>query len=338
MAGLARERVDDGLGPVPPEAEPNGGQNRWAVDAYLRLGLPNPKSRAAILWLSDPDHTAHGEGVGAPKTIEALKALDGELGRILEAHAAMDKAVNVVVMSDHGFSTQGAGANDLVKILVEAGLKESLTSEDVVVVEGAIYIHQDKERLKAEIARLLQGQPWIGAVFSRPASQGSLLGEIPGTFSYEAIHWNHARSSDLLVDVSWTEAVNEFGFPGTTAYPGKAGHGTLCPWDVHNVLIAAGPSFKKGIRSPAPSGNVDIAPTVCRILGVVPAPSMTGRVLEEILADGPDPKDVPVDQETLMAVTPAGREFLLQMSSVGDNRYVDQSGPLLGSHAIMQAQ
>jgi hypothetical protein len=37
--------------------------------------------------------------------------------------------------------------------------------------------------------------------------------------------------------------------------------------NVHISLMARGPHFKPGLRDPLPSANVDIAPTVARILG-----------------------------------------------------------------------
>jgi hypothetical protein len=50
--------------------------------------------------------------------------------------------------------------------------------------------------------------------------------------------------------------------------------------------MARGPHFKPGLRDPLPSANVDIAPTVARILGFS-MPHAQGRVLEEALEGGP---------------------------------------------------
>ena len=50
--------------------------------------------------------------------------------------------------------------------------------------------------------------------------------------------------------------------------------------------MAHGPDFKSGMYDTLPTANVDIAPTVARILAVN-MPGSQGRVLEEALKDGP---------------------------------------------------
>jgi hypothetical protein len=47
-----------------------------------------------------------------------------------------------------------------------------------------------------------------------------------------------------------------------------------------------GPDFKSGMHDALPTANVDIAPTVARILGLDMA-DLQGRVLEEALKNGP---------------------------------------------------
>jgi hypothetical protein len=47
-----------------------------------------------------------------------------------------------------------------------------------------------------------------------------------------------------------------------------------------------GPDFKTALYDTLPTANVDIAPTIARILGF-DMPSAQGRVLEEALKDGP---------------------------------------------------
>jgi hypothetical protein len=59
-------------------------------------------------------------------------------------------------------------------------------------------------------------------------------------------------------------------------------HGGAGTTDIHNTLIAQGPSFKSQYRDVYPSGNVDVAPTVAHILGI-DMPEAAGRVLDEAL-------------------------------------------------------
>jgi hypothetical protein len=109
-----------------------------------------------------------------------------------------------------------------------------------------------------------------------------------------AVHWNHERSSDILVSPAWSDATNEFGFPGTSARGGSqaASHGSDNPYELQTWLIAAGPDFKSKLRSNVPTGNVDLAPTLLHLSGIDPPETMTGRVLSELLIDGPIPTEV----------------------------------------------
>ena len=81
------------------------------------------------------------------------------------------------------------------------------------------------------------------------------------------------------------------GVPGlahTAGQPvGQGDHGSLSKHEMRNTLIAGGPSFKSSIHVDSPTGNVDLAPTVLRILGLPGGESMDGRVLEEALDGGP---------------------------------------------------
>jgi hypothetical protein len=60
-------------------------------------------------------------------------------------------------------------------------------------------------------------------------------------------------------------------------------HGSFGTTDVHNTLIANGPSFKPNTVVSYPSGNVDLAPTVAYLLGTS-LPLADGRVLNESLS------------------------------------------------------
>jgi arylsulfatase A-like enzyme len=54
------------------------------------------------------------------------------------------------------------------------------------------------------------------------------------------------------------------------------------------VLIARGPSFRQRFVSELPSGNVDVAPTVLRLLGVTTEAALDGRPLVEGLRSAAD--------------------------------------------------
>ena len=101
-------RVLAALGPTPAHATPNDPQNQRAIDAYLKFGIEQLRPDVTLMWLNDPDGTAHANGIGAPLTRRSLTLVDAGIGRIedtLRAQGRLDQT-NIIVTSDHGFSTQ----------------------------------------------------------------------------------------------------------------------------------------------------------------------------------------------------------------------------------------
>ena len=81
-----------------------------------------------------------------------------------------------------------------------------------------------------------------------------------------------------------------------------------------------------------PTGNIDIAPTVLRILGISCDDGMEGRVLEEALANGPEPGAVDWSTELHNAERRLGDKLYrqqIQTSRVGDTTYIDQGNSTL---------
>ncbi len=312
------------LGPPPAHATPNDPQNQRAIDAYLKLGLERLHPDVTLMWLNDPDGTAHAYGVGAPQTKRSLSLVDSGIGRIedtLKAKGLLQRT-NIIVTSDHGFSTETGELK--LDALVQAFAKTLPDgTRDIVVAEGAIYIRGgDRQSRAGAIVSALQRRPEVGAIFTRPRQPGRSEGVIAGTLSYDVARWNHPRSGDILVSANWTDRPNAFGFKGTTTQEGVAGHGTSSPYDIHNTLIAAGPDFLEHATSDVPTANVDIAPTLLRLLGLPVAPGMTGRVIEEGLR-GASPAPA-VDRSTIVVRSADSRYTLIaHLSSVANHQYLD---------------
>ncbi len=132
---------------------------------------------------------------------------------------------------------------------------------------------------------------------------------------------------DILFSHDWSDAPNAHGYAGS-AWSGPtakaATHGSISPWDVRNSLVAAGPSFKRGLVSDLPAGNIDIAPTLTHTLGLPAPDDLDGRILAEALEGGPEPSAVTVERSTLSAALDSGRfSQSVQLSKVGRTRYVD---------------
>jgi predicted AlkP superfamily pyrophosphatase or phosphodiesterase len=316
-------RVTAAFGPGPAEVVPDNPRNQWAVDALLTFGL---NSDVTAFWFGDPDATAHQKGIGSEMTIQALKYVDGQIGRIedaLRAQGLFDRT-NIIVVSDHGFST-ATGELRLASLVAPFARAMPDGTPDLVVTEGAINFRgaPDPARVAAVVADL-QTRPEVGAIFTRPASEGSMQGVVSGTLSFNVPRWNHARSGDILVSANWNADKNEAGVPGKMTQTGVAGHGTTSPYEIHNTFLAAGPDFREHVISDAPTANVDIAPTILKLLGLPIPASMTGRVVEEAFRTGPAPAFLRVAQTIETARTADGRYRLdAHISAVAGHRYFD---------------
>jgi arylsulfatase A-like enzyme len=318
-------RVLERLGPIPPHAIPNDAQNQRAIDAYLTIGLDDLHPDVTFMWINDPDETAHAQGIGSDVTRRALSLVDAGIGRIedtLRARGLIDRT-NIIVTSDHGFSTH-TGALKL-EALVEPFAKSLPDgSKDIIVAEGAIHFRTPDPGRVAALVAALQRRPEVGAIFTRARTRGKAEGVVPGTLSFDVARWTHPRSGDVLVSANWTDAANPAGFAGTTTQAGVAGHGTSSPYDIHNTLIAAGPGFREHATSDAPTGNVDLAPTLLSLLGIQVPPTMTGRVIEEALRSGAAQRPTTVSHVTETAKTADGRyQVTARFSVTAGHRYLD---------------
>ena len=304
------------IGPRPvTEEQPKLNLIRYAVNSLLHVGIDYLQADALLLWVTEPDGTAHANGIGAPATIEALKGVDREMGNLFDELAGRDLLddITVFITSDHGFSTH-TGSMSVRDLLIEKGLKETEESLDVVLAGGAIHVSTDHTSRIPEIIHTLQQTEWIGAIFTRDGLQGTL--------PFSSINWGHERSSDILVAYNWSDAQNEYGYTGEVTTPGVAGHGSTSPYDIRTFFAISGPQVKTQTLSSIPSSNVDLAPTVLHLLGLPSSPSMDGRILTEAFTYGPLLDSIDVQQEVLEAQT-EGYRLMLDRSIVNGTTYVD---------------
>lgn len=299
------------LGPSPGEHGAGAAIDHYAVDAFLKVGLPRVDPTVTVMWLGDLDSTAHDKGIGDPATIEVLKQVDREIKRVEDGlrAAGLFDSYNIWVTSDHGFSTHTGGI-DLTTLLKPFARSMPDGSPRIVTSGGAIYVRDGDEPTVSAITTALQQTPGVGAIFTRAEKPGltSLDGHVPGTLSLDAARGTHPRAAQILFSPDWTDTANAHGMKGTTASNGTAGHGSSSPWDIHNTLIAAGPDLKPGMTIDAPSANVDFTPTFLKLLGLPVPPSVQGRPLDEALVNG----------KPLM---PSAIRVMKHTSSTGDDRY-----------------
>ena len=323
-----KEDVIKTIGNAPASAKPNMAQHAWATRAFLRFGLAAEGPLVSALWLSDPDGTAHSEGIGAPLTMESIEYVDRQMGIIIHELKERNQLsrYNIIITSDHGF-VSNVGQKSISEFLVDRRLKTERPSEDVVLAGNAIFVKDRNPAVIKEIVSALQEQPWVGAIFTKSAAGQSVQGWVEGTLSFETIHWDHdTRAADILVDYNWNDSKNEYGYAGSSFSKGTAGHGGSSPYEIHIPLIVSGPAFKRGYESALPTSNTDIVPTVLH-LHSLPVPSgMDGRVLKELLANTPEKGKEQVKKEVFETSVkhPWGTYHLvLERSIVGRQHYVN---------------
>jgi arylsulfatase A-like enzyme len=151
-----------------------------------------------------------------------------------------------------------------------------------------------------------------------------------GAFPLESVHANTADAPDVMVALRWNPKPNRFGIPGqiitdATRGAGHGSHATLGEFDVHNTLIAAGPGFRRAMTNDLPSGNIDLAPTVLRLLGLESPHKFDGRVLSEAMTgDTAPPRAVTETLEAARKFSSGQWRQHLRISRVGETTYIDE--------------
>lgn len=133
----------------------------------------------------------------------------------------------------------------------------------------------------------LQSRLQFGAIFV-----SDKYGHVAGTLPMSLINTENpvaGRAPDIIVSFAFDENVAVAGRAGisyASSVNRRGDHGSFSPTDTHISMMAHGPDFKSGLHDTLPTANVDIAPTVARILDFNML-GVQGRVLEEALKDGP---------------------------------------------------
>jgi arylsulfatase A-like enzyme len=289
-----------------------------------------------VIWLGEPDLTEHESAPGAPPALAAIKSSDENLAAVL---SALDQqggrtTTDVFVVSDHGFSTIGRSV-DLRKILSDAGFAAKTEFDDepkpgdiMLVGNGGsvlFYVFGHDEMVTRRLIEFLQQSDFAGVIFTK---QG-----LPGTFHLDVAKIDNPHAPDVVMAFRWNDSKNQFGAPGTIdadwqREAGKGTHASLGEFDMHNTLIATGPDFRRGQTDDLPTGNIDLAPTILRILGIKTPEEMDGRILSEAMINT---DRVPAARGTETKTIEAKKDFSagkwrqsLRISRVGSTIYLDE--------------
>ncbi len=334
MPPTVREEMLRLLGPLLTKAADTGDQQnayatRALIDILWRDGVP----AFSLLWMSEPDLTQHENSPGAEVSMAAVRSSDRNLATLLEAlskkHAR--ETTDILVVSDHGFSTIERGI-DFPGELRAAGFDAVTTfpqapkAGQIMVVGNAgtilFYIVEHDRAVAGRLVEWLQHSNFAGVIFARE--------KFEGVFPLDSVHANIADAPDVMVALRWNPKPNRFGIAGQIVTDaargaGKGSHVTLSEFDVHNTLIASGPGFRRAMMNDLPSGNIDLAPTVLRLLGLESPHKFDGRVLSEAMTgETAPPRATTETLEATRKFAPGQWRQHLRISRVGETTYFDE--------------
>lgn len=229
----------------------------------------------------DLDALAHREGTAAFGMGPLLRAMDRELGRLVQATRDLGiyEVTTFIVTSDHGMTDWNqpllpdavaavAGTGFVVEV-VEAGAAPAPESE-VVIVPNAVTTAAVALRGRAATP---EGRAGVRAAFESlgPARVRRVL----AAEDLVALRAGNGLG-DLVV-----EAQPPYGFAASVALPGftPAAHGSTAEEEV--PLIVSGPGFRRGAALREPR-LVDVAPTIASLLDVPPPAQAQGRALNDV--------------------------------------------------------
>jgi arylsulfatase A-like enzyme len=335
------------FGSFPAAATPNEGRDTWTVRCLTEDYWAQAMPRYSVLWLSEPDATQHKYGPGSPEALAAIRGCDQRLATVLSEldRRGIRAETDVVVVSDHGFSTIGEDGDTAASLRAadlnaRSNWDKPPRPDDVICVGNGgsvlMYVNGRSPAVVQKIVTALQQRADSGVIFTRDG--------LPGTLSLEEVKMDATNGPDVVVASSWkmaapkdshafVEVIND----GYTNYHAGGGmHVTLSPTDLHNTAVAAGPDFRRGFVSPLPSGNIDIVPTFAYLMGLkLPVP-LDGRVLHEALTGGaPSKPELKPGRREVKAVLVGGTwEEYLKFTEVNGVRYLEEGNgrwePLAG--------
>ena len=311
------------FGAWPDEMSPNTPRFDHAVRILTEHILPERSPAVALIWSSEPDKAQHAAGVGSELSDRAIQEADERFGRIMKwiESKPHTQDIDVMVVSDHGYSTIQETV-DVEWYVRSAGFLE----RDVLVAPngGSVLFYCRDMDTTDRLAAWLMAQPWCGALLASETA-----GEIQGTLPMSLSGGDGPRAPELAMSLGWDSRSNGAGYAGfahsTGGAPGLGQHGSMSRHEMRNVLIARGPKFRRLSRVTSPTGNVDIAPTVLRLLGLPIPDDMDGRILVEALVGSPDSVEWVSEAHTAERSLDSVRYCQqVLVSKVGETVYLDE--------------
>lgn len=273
--------------------------DKTVMDQVLRTldGSATPRRPDfTFVNLHQIDSAGHASGTDSGPYDVAIRQADTEIGRLvarLRERGEWERTV-MVLLSDHGMETT-LQKTTLSRSFTLAGIS---SSDYLPVQNGSVDSIYLKNRtaagrfalLKRMRAAAVAAPGVMEALYREPNPEdGGTANTIDGV--HPGWHAAGTRSPDLLVV---HRSGGAFSDPDETSNPIPGNHGgpqtrnnffaVLSGGDIvrqQQVTGAQGPFFDDTLQNPGQSENVDVAPTVMRLLGLEDPANSRGRFLRE---------------------------------------------------------
>jgi len=274
------------------EAARSGGRNIvWRDELWTRAAcfvFARHQPNLLLYHTLNTDSTHHRFGPGSPPSISALALADQLLGQLLRTIEASGRRAQttVIVTTDHGFKKvdQYVHANVVLKravMLVAAGPTITHCDAFAGTLGGIAFIYVTDPARRAELL------PKLRQLFAATEGVAQVIDAATGAHALGMpTPAENPGMGDLILypkpGYAFSAApVGEAATGPSTNYGGTHGYPSADP-ELDGIFVAAGAGIRAGVKLDR-MRNVDVAPTIARLLGV-PLPEVDGRVLEEILA------------------------------------------------------
>lgn len=210
------------------------------------------RPRLVLLYFDAVDRAAHNQGYDSVEERAAITTTDAQIGRLVDALAAMRQPANLLVVSDHGMAPVPPAHIHPRSEIVDPTIMEAIS-------EGPLLDIFPKPGMEAQVAARLAKPPAHLTCWPRAA--------IPARFLFG----RNPRVPPFLcmADVGWSWPENP-----KTYTKGEHGYDNAAP-AVRATFVANGPAFVPGKRL-ADFDNVDVYPLLRELIGLPPAPGIDG--------------------------------------------------------------
>lgn len=213
------------------------------------LSLPEEvRPHLVTFYLSEPDHTGHGDGPDAPETKAAVQMADSVVFALTQAVAKLHLPVNFVLVSDHGMTAvdqehplEIPPVVDPEKWIIPAsGTMVELYAKDPADI---LPVYNELKKVEKNFTAYLKK-------------------DMPAYMRYSTKDDVKNRIGDILLLPQWPMVFSK-------RKPSMGAHG-FDPYkvsDMRAIFYAWGPAFKKNMVIPS-FQNVNVYPLIADILGL----------------------------------------------------------------------